>query len=86
MHALKNASATKGFEIFNVGTGVNYSLNELVEILNEELQTEIKPKYVKMPVSNYVMETKADITKAEKKLGFKAKVTLKEGIKLINSR
>ncbi len=86
VHALKNASATKGFEIFNVGTGVNYSLNELVEILNEELETEIKPKYVKMPVSNYVMETKADITKAEKKLGFKAKVTLKEGIKLINSR
>ena len=84
VHALKNASAVKGFEIFNVGTGVNYSLNELVKILNEELGTDIKPRYVKMPVSNYVMETRADIAKAEKKLGFKAKVALREGIKLIN--
>ncbi len=84
VHALKNASVTKGFEIYNVGTGVNYSINEMVDMLNEELGTSIKPKYIAMPVKNYVMETKADTTKAEKKLGFKAKITLEEGIKLIN--
>ena len=86
VQAMKKASTVKGFEVFNVGTGVNYSLNELVEILNAELGSDIKPKYVKMPVSNYVMETKADITKAEKKLGFKAKVSLGEGIRIINSK
>lgn len=83
--ALKRASSIKGFEIFNVGTGVNYSLNELVDKLNKELGTKIKPKYLEMPVKNYVMETKADTTKAEKKLGFKAKVSLEEGLKIINS-
>ena len=82
--ALVRASSTKGFEVFNVGTGINYSLNEMVDMLNDELGTSIKPKYVAMPVKNYVMETKADTSKAEKKLGFKAKTTLKEGIRLIS--
>jgi UDP-glucose 4-epimerase len=86
VEALKKASSIKGFEIFNVGTGINYSLNELVAKLNAELGTKIKPKYLEMPVKNYVAETKADTSKAEKKLGFKAKVTLDEGIKLINGR
>lgn len=69
------------FEVFNVGYGKNYSLNELVEIINKELSKNIKPKYVENPVKNYVMHTLADTTKAEKKLGFKAKTSLKEGVK-----
>jgi UDP-glucose 4-epimerase len=86
VEALKKASTIKGFDIFNVGTGTNYSLNELVAKLNVELGTKIKPKYLEMPVKNYVAETKADTSKAEKKLGFKARVTLEEGIKLINGK
>jgi UDP-glucose 4-epimerase len=38
-----------------------------------------------MPVKNYVMETLADTSKAEKKLGFKPKIGLDEGLKLINN-
>lgn len=82
--ALKRAASTRGFEVYNVGTGKNYSLNEMVAMLNEMLGTKIKPKYIEMPVKNYVKETKADTAKAEKKLGFKAKVTLEEGIRIIN--
>jgi len=33
-----------------------------------------------MPITNYVFETLADTTKAQKILGFKAKITLEEGI------
>lgn len=85
VNALKLASSIKGFEIFNVGTGKNYSLNELIQKLNDELHASIKPKYLEMPVKNYVMETKADTTKAESKLGFKAKISIEEGIRIINS-
>ncbi len=83
--ALIRAADNKGFDVFNVGTGKNYSLNELVEKLNGILGTSIEPKYIDMPVKNYVMETLADTSKAEEKLGFKPKVGLDEGLKLINN-
>jgi len=42
--------------------------------------TNIVPKYVKNPLKNYVAHTLAETSKAEKLLGFRAKVTLAEGI------
>ncbi len=78
--ALKKASSVKGFSVLNVGTGRNYSINEMVEILNSKLGKRVIPKYVEMEVANYVMETKADTTKAERLIGFKANVSLEEGI------
>jgi len=70
-------------EIFNVGTGRSYSLNQLVELINDRLGTGIKPKYVPNPIKNYVQHTQADTAKAEAILGFKAKITLKEGINIL---
>lgn len=67
-------------EIFNVGTGVAYSFNEIVDLLNEKLGKNIRPIRKPMPITNYVFETLADTTKAQKILGFKAKITLEEGI------
>ncbi len=68
--------------IFNVGTGKSYSLNEMVEMLMKFMNVNIKPKYIENPVKNYVYLTQADTTKSEKLLGFKAKTTLEEGIKM----
>lgn len=70
-------------DIFNLGTGRCYNLNQLVKILNQILGTNIKPSYMKNPLKNYVAETLADTKKAREKLGFKAKVSLEEGIKKI---
>lgn len=67
-------------EIFNVGTGVAHSFNEVVEILNRLLGKNIKPIYKPNPIKNYVYHTLADTTKAERLLGFKAKITLEEGL------
>ncbi|MEM0050877.1 MAG: NAD-dependent epimerase/dehydratase family protein [Candidatus Bathyarchaeia archaeon] len=78
------ATKVSGFHAFNVGTGKNYSLNEMVGKLNAELGTDIKPKYVEMPMSNYVMETLAHTGKAKEMLGFEAKVSLDKGIKILN--
>lgn len=83
--ALIKASENKGYDVFNVGFGKNYSLNELVDKLNALLGTSIQPEYIEMPVKNYVMETLADTSKAEKKLGFKASIDLDAGLKLINN-
>ena len=67
-------------EIFNVGTGVAHSFNEIVDILNSILGKNIRPMYKPNPIKNYVYHTLADTTKAERILGFKAKISLEEGI------
>jgi UDP-glucose 4-epimerase len=64
-------------DVFNVGTGKNYSLNQVAEMVG------VKTKYVPIPFKNYVSETLANTAKAEKMLGFKAKVSLEEGIRLL---
>lgn len=81
--ALIKASDHKGFDVFNVGYGVNYSLNELVEKINGILNTSIEPEYIEMPVKNYVMETLADTSKAERVINFKAKIDLDRGLRMI---
>jgi nucleoside-diphosphate-sugar epimerase len=40
-----------------------------------------RPGYVPNPIKNYVKETQADVSKAERLLGFRAKVGLEEGIR-----
>lgn len=40
-----------GFNVYNVGTGKNYSLNQLVDILNKHLKKNVKPKYIEMPIN-----------------------------------
>lgn len=67
-------------DVFNLGTGECYSLNELVSILNEILDTNINPIYKENPIQNYVQETLADASKAREHFGFEPKVHLREGI------
>lgn len=51
------------FDIYNVGTGLSYSFNDVVDILNDALGTDIMAKYIEMPMKNYVDKTLADIIK-----------------------
>jgi len=80
---IKAMESDVDFDIFNVGTGKNYSLNELLNVLGKVMGREIEAEYVENPIKNYVMHTLADTTKSEKVLGFKAKVSLEDGIKKI---
>jgi len=70
-------------EIFNVGTGIAYSFNDIVRMINEMLGKNIKPVYKPNPIKNYVYHTLADTRKSEKMLGFKAKISVREGINLL---
>ncbi|MEA3189442.1 MAG: UDP-glucose 4-epimerase [Thermoplasmata archaeon] len=70
---------TKGFQVYNIGTGIEHDFNQVVAMLNDALGTSVQPSYVPNPVRNYVAETLADNTKLTK-LGWKPKIALKEGI------
>ncbi|MCW6169091.1 MAG: NAD-dependent epimerase/dehydratase family protein [Thermoplasmatales archaeon] len=82
--AIIRAADSKGFQVYNVGYGKNYSLNELVAKINKLLEKNVEPKYIEMPVKNYVMETLADTSKIKKYLGFDPKINLDRGLELLN--
>ncbi|MEA3324258.1 MAG: NAD-dependent epimerase/dehydratase family protein [Euryarchaeota archaeon] len=67
--------------VFNVGTGVSHSFNDVVRILNTELGTDIEPKYIENPIQNYMRHALADIAKMGKILGYHPKYSLKRGIR-----
>ncbi|MFX0096478.1 MAG: NAD-dependent epimerase/dehydratase family protein [Candidatus Hodarchaeota archaeon] len=66
--------------VINIGTGIDTSFNELIELLNSKLRKNVKPKYVRNPIKNYVQETLADTKKAKTELGFTAEYTVEKGI------
>jgi len=68
------------FGVFNVGTGREITINDMVGILNSKLGTSIAPAYKENTIKNYVARTCADTKKTEKKLGWTAKVSLEDGI------
>jgi UDP-glucose 4-epimerase len=66
--------------IYNLGTGSSYSLNELVEELNDRLGTDIEPEYVENPMKNYVHHTKADPSKMKAATGWEPETEFDEGL------
>jgi len=73
-----------GCDVFNVGNGKSYSLNELVLILNRLLKKNISIKYIKNPLKGrayFAQYHLADTTKARDILGFTAKIPLEDGIR-----
>lgn len=68
------------FEIYNVGSGTSYSVGEIIAIVQEILGTN-KPVVSKEIVrKNEIMDTAADCRKIELELGWKASVTLRQGL------
>jgi UDP-glucose 4-epimerase len=65
-------------EAFNVGTGVSTTIAQLADIIIKALGKNIKPIFRDREV--LVTKRKADTTKAEKLLGFKAQVKVEDGL------
>jgi UDP-glucose 4-epimerase len=76
-----NILALSGKEgIYNIGTGKETSVNELIEIFSNVLGKEIKPEYVP-PRKGEVYRISLEGEKAKRELGFVPKYSLEEGIK-----
>jgi UDP-glucose 4-epimerase len=66
--------------VFNVGTGKETSVTEVAELVREQTGEAVKIKYVKVRRADF-QRAKADLRLVHKVLGFKPKVTLREGLK-----
>jgi nucleoside-diphosphate-sugar epimerase len=67
-------------EVFNVGTGVQTTLNELSRLLLRIYRSPLKPEYHPARQINNVQARRAAIRKAETYLGFRASVDLESGL------
>lgn len=67
----------------NVGTGIETSFNEIVNIINSLRNTNVKPKYVPIPIDIYARRLLSDNTTVKKVLGFDPKIPIREGIKRV---
>ena len=70
-------------EVFNVGTGVQTTLNELCHMLLKVTGSPLKPEYREARKVNNVQARRATIEKAEEMLGFRARVDLETGLKAL---
>jgi len=66
---------------YNVATGIPRSFQEIADILQNELDTDLGTEYFSNPYDGYQMNTKADILSTRKNLGFMPRFSLEKGIK-----
>ncbi|MBK1989749.1 SDR family NAD(P)-dependent oxidoreductase [Sphaerospermopsis aphanizomenoides BCCUSP55] len=67
-------------EVFNIASGVETSLNDLALSLLKVMKSDLKLEYTGERKVNPVKRRLADTSKAEKLLGFKAEISLEEGL------
>jgi UDP-glucose 4-epimerase len=68
-------------DVFNVGTGVQTSLNELCELLLRLTHSRLQPEYREPRKVANVQARRAAVEKAENMLQFRARVSLEEGLR-----
>ena len=66
---------------YNVGTGISRSFQDIADILQKELGTDLGTEYFTNPYDGYQIHTQANISTSKDNLGFEPKVSLEQGIK-----
>jgi UDP-glucose 4-epimerase len=78
---LMSADSELSDEVLNIATGTETSLNDLAAALGKIMNVDIPPQYGPARKAVPVWRQLADVTKAERLLGFKAEVGLEEGLR-----
>jgi ADP-L-glycero-D-manno-heptose 6-epimerase len=67
--------------IYNLGAGQARSFNDLVDVLNKSLGTNLPPDYIDNPHAHYQNFTQADLKNVREALGYEPRFPLEEGVK-----
>ena len=68
------------FEIFNVGTGISFSFNEIIEKIEKITSKKLNLEYLE-DKKIFMDDIKADISKIKEKLDWKPRIGIDEGLK-----
>ena len=71
--------------VYNLGTGEAHSFNTVVEMLNDQLGTDVDPTYVENPIPEdvYVHDTCADPSTMRVETGWEPEISFEEGIRRV---
>ena len=69
------------FEIFNIGSGVSYCVDDIVKEIVKAWGSEVEVRYENLRRKNEIMDAVANIRKASIELGWEPKTDFKEGIR-----
>lgn len=76
----------QNFEVYNVGSGKSYSVQEIVDLVNKLLKQNKVANSLNNDRKNEILDCIADISKISKKLNWKPAYSLEEGLRItINS-
>jgi UDP-glucose 4-epimerase len=78
---LRAASSTITDEVLNIASGTETSLTELATVLGRVMGVDLPPEYGPARKATPVWRRLADVRRAEQKIGFKARVSLEEGLR-----
>lgn len=76
---------SKGFHRFNIGSGVSYSISEIINIIQLVAGTNLTVYSSNQLRMNEIPDVRADISAASKALGWVPKLTFEDGIREIFS-
>lgn len=76
------AATTQNSGVYNVGTGKARSFQDIADILQKELGTNLGTEYIPNPfVGQYQFHTEANIEETKKSLGYEPRFEMEDGIK-----
>ena len=78
---LRAANSTITDDVLNIASGTETSLTELATVLGRVMGVDLPPEYGPARKATPVWRRLADVKKAERQIGFKAKVSLEEGLR-----
>jgi ADP-L-glycero-D-manno-heptose 6-epimerase len=81
LQATIKACAPERNGTYNVGTGISRSFQDIADILQKELGTDLGTEYFPNPYDGYQTHTQANISASRDNLSFEPKVSLEQGIK-----
>jgi nucleoside-diphosphate-sugar epimerase len=82
---VKALSFRSGFGVFNIGSGTSHSVADLVRIIQDVWGTNLPVLSEGVRRNDEIMDTVADISRAEQQLGWKPRFTLRQGIEHLHS-
>jgi GDP-4-dehydro-6-deoxy-D-mannose reductase len=77
---IKSINTTSGYNVINIGTGISYSVGELIDIIQKVLGTQLPVHSKQVEREQEISDVYADINEAKEILGWTPRYSLDDGM------